>query len=578
MFKLVVDSLNNMRLAIVDNDRCRPDKCSRECVKTCPPNQMGQQCIEVDKKATISEDLCIGCNLCVKACPFNAISIINLPKRLTTPIYSYGPNHFRIYSFPRIAPGTVAGLIGQNGIGKSTTMKLLSGLKRPNFGEDKLTDDEIIRKVRGTSMQNYFEKLYQNDMKFVLKIQNIEQFRRKHGNKMVSAINGSDFVPGPDRKISSLSGGQLQKLICHSIMRIPADVYLFDEPSNFLDIEQRLAMAESIRELSRNNPESYVFVVDHDMSFLDYTCDNISLMYGEPGGYGTISDNYGSGEAINMYFQGYIRKENIRFRDFQYNMKQAGVVEYDTDEQRMLHYDEFTIKYETGFKLYAIAGDYEQGSVVLLAGPNGCGKTSFIESLAINENLSFSHKPQHLNIKSTKTVYNYLMIKIQSNVTCPMFVSDVIKPLKVKDLYDRTMDNLSGGELQRVAITVCLGTVSDIYLLDEPSASLDIEQRLAFIKVMKRFVEHGQKSCFVVEHDVGILTSLGAIKSSMIVFTENDGWTANAPIPFDDGMNHLLKQMNITMRRDNRYSRPRINKHHSQKDEEQKKSNKYYIA
>lgn len=569
-----------MRLAIVDNERCRPDKCSRECVKTCPSNQSGRQCIEVEKKATISEDLCIGCNLCVKACPFDAISIINLPGELTTPIYSYGPNHFGIYAFPRITPGVVSGLIGQNGIGKSTTMKILSGLKRPNFGDGDLSNEEIFKKVRGTSMQKYLEKLYNKEIKFVLKIQNIEQFRRKHGNKMLSDVNGREFISGPDRKISSLSGGQLQKLICRSVMRIKADVYLFDEPSNFLDIEQRLNMAEAIIELSRNNPNSYIFVVDHDMSFLDYACDNISLMYGEPAGYGTISNSYGSGEAINMYFRGYIPKENIRFRDYSYNMRQAGVVEYEQDEQRMLSYGQFGVSHESGFRLNAEAGNFLQGSVVLLAGPNGCGKTSFIETITANENLSFSHKQQHLGIDSNKTVYNYLMNKIQSNMTSPMFISDVVKPLKLKNLYDRRINNLSGGELQRVAIVECLGTVSDVYLLDEPSASLDIEQRLAFIKVMKRFIEHGQRTCFVVEHDIGILTALGSINSSIVVFNETmpNQWAATSPTSFDDGMNHLLKQMNITMRRDNRYSRLRINKPDSQKDSFQKKNDKYYDA
>ena len=73
------------RIAIVNNDRCKPKRCRQECKKSCPVVRMGKLCIEVmpnDKIATISEDLCIGCGICVKKCPFEAITIINLPSNL----------------------------------------------------------------------------------------------------------------------------------------------------------------------------------------------------------------------------------------------------------------------------------------------------------------------------------------------------------------------------------------------------------------------------------------------------------------------------------------------------------------
>ena len=71
------------RVAIVNADRCKPKKCRQECKKSCPVVKIGKLCIEVkstDKVAFLSETLCIGCGICVKKCPFEAIQIINLPK------------------------------------------------------------------------------------------------------------------------------------------------------------------------------------------------------------------------------------------------------------------------------------------------------------------------------------------------------------------------------------------------------------------------------------------------------------------------------------------------------------------
>ena len=154
------DSLT--RIAIVNNDKCKPKRCRQECKKSCPVNRMGKLCIEVtpnDKLANISEELCVGCGICVKKCPFQAINIINLPSNLekeTT--HRYSQNSFKLHRLPVPRQGIVLGLVGTNGIGKSTALKILGGKVKPNLGRfaDPPDWQDILAYFRGSELQNYW--------------------------------------------------------------------------------------------------------------------------------------------------------------------------------------------------------------------------------------------------------------------------------------------------------------------------------------------------------------------------------------------------------------------------------------
>merc|ERR1712110_194649 len=166
--------------------------------------------------------------------------------------------------------------------------------------------------------------------------------------------------------------------------------------------------------------------------------------------------------------------------------------------------------------------------------------------------------------------------KIRDAYILPQFVADVMRPLKMDALMDQEVQNLSGGELQRVAMTLCLGKPADVYLIDEPSAYLDSEQRLACAKVIKRFILHAKKTGFVVEHDFIMATYLA---DRVIVFEGQASvdTLANSPQPLLSGMNKFLGQLEITFRRDPNNFRPRINKLDSIKDCEQKLSGNYFF-
>jgi len=186
-----------------------------------------------------------------------------------------------------------------------------------------------------------------------------------------------------------------------------------------------------------------------------------------------------------------------------------------------------------------------------------------------------SYKPQKISPKFQNSVRHLLHQKIRDSYMHPQFMSDVMKPLQIEQLMDQEVVNLSGGELQRVALTLCLGKPADIYLIDEPSAYLDSEQRIVASKVIKRFILHAKKTAFVVEHDFIMATYLA---DRVIVYEGQPSidCTANCPQSLLSGMNLFLSHLNITFRRDPTNFRPRINKLESTKDREQKSAGSYY--
>lgn len=604
---------SGVRIAIVDRNRCKPNKCNRECLNSCPVNRQGKQCIEIadiedgpkkKKMAQISTSLCIGCGICPKVCPFNAIQIVNLPSEIESDlIHSYGENSFKLYRFPIPKKGKVVGFIGQNGIGKSTILSLLSGKVRPNFGSEPLEDTEILKKFRGSELHPYLQNIYRDDLTIKIKVQHVDkllkQLRRKEDKSTVQDVMtkyydetnsfhqsvmtrlGLDALA--NSVVTNLSGGELQRLICATTLLSDVDVYVFDEPSNFLDIHYRMVMAELISELV--NEDRYVFLVEHDMTILDYACDSLHIIYGQPGAYGVVSSLQSTASGINSYFEGYISSDNVRFRPEPYVFKDQLTLEVENqiDQQLKYTYDTFEIEYDN-FRLRADAGEVSDSSLIVMAGRNGMGKTTFLNYINSEySDLIISYKPQYLSNIENQTVRSYLNFK-NSYASDPVFRTDVLNALEVGLLFDRQLKKLSGGELQRVAIVKALATPANLYLIDEPSASLDVEQRVQVTKAIKRFTAHYKKTVFVVEHDIMMAMSMGMEATSRIIVfgdeSDTDIRTARAqtPLKFGNGINEFLKELNITFRT-SKYSRtirPRINKIGSSRDSDQKSRGVYY--
>ena len=172
----MVEKEQKLRIAILNPDKCKPKKCHLECKKISPINKGGKLFVEVintDKIARIAENLCIGCGLCVKKCPFHAIRIINLPKNLekeTT--HRYGQNSFKLHRLPYPQLSEVLGLVGTNGIGKTTALLILSGELKPNFGRYNEPPDwnEILKHFKESELYNYFKKYLDSELTVTYKV------------------------------------------------------------------------------------------------------------------------------------------------------------------------------------------------------------------------------------------------------------------------------------------------------------------------------------------------------------------------------------------------------------------------
>jgi len=389
-----------------------------------------------------------------------------------------------------------------------------------------------------------------------------------------------------EREVMNLSGGELQRFAIGIVAAQDADVYMFDEPSSYLDVKQRLTAAKLIRDLCEiGGDRKYVVVVEHDLSVLDYLSDFICCLYGVPGAYGVVTLPFSVREGINIFLAGFIPTENLRFRDEALTFKVSESAEEEIQKKHaQIEYPAMTKTLGT-FHLKVEPGDFADSEIIVLLGENGTGKTTFIRMLAgllksdadveLPE-MNVSYKPQKISPKFQGSVRALLGKKIRDAYQHPQFQSDVVKPMKIEAIIDQEVKHLSGGELQRVALVLALGQPADIYLIDEPSAYLDSEQRIVAAKVIKRYILHAKKTGFIVEHDFIMATYLA---DRVIVYegTPATDCTANTPTSLLTGMNQFLSSLEITFRRDPTNYRPRINKFDSQMDKEQKEAGSYFF-
>ena len=585
----------------MDQELCQPRKCGLECIVYCPVNKTGGECIiqrPSDGKALISEDLCTGCGICIKKCPFDAIVIVNLASELGhEKIHQYGVNSFRLYRIPTLKKGSVVGLLGRNGMGKSTIVNILSGNLKPNFGkyESETTWSEVIGNFQGTEMKVHFEKLASGEIRSSIKPQLVYLIPKAFKGKVRSLIDKYDerkvsdrLIPklglesALSRNVDELSGGELQRLAVMIAISKDADYYFFDEPSSYNDVYQRLSVSRVIQELAGEGKS--VMVVEHDLTLLDYLSDNVHVLYGEPGAYGITSTLRSTKIGINNFLEGYLPNENVRFREKSYKFDRTSSVQDLLMDVAVTSYSDLNKSFNSSFELTVANGSLRKGEIIGLVGANALGKTTFMKMISgmekpdlgsIQTDVKISYKPQYLTQEYEGDVKSVLAASQGNAIEGSLLEEQIVLPLGIKKLYEKSISHLSGGELQKVAVAASLMRPADIYALDEPSAFLDVEDRIALAKFLQRFVRAYGKSAMVIDHDVQLID---LVSDSLIIFQGVPGSSGHATVPLakEVGMNNFLKSLSITYRRDPETGRPRVNKEGSRLDRSQKESGNYY--
>ena len=587
-----------MRVAVLIEDRCKPNSNAFAYLQKWG-NMCERECIQVtEEECKILESACPVCLNRAKLCPDDAVMIINLPEELDHDLtHCYGQNGFRLFRLPAPREKQVVGILGPNGMGKSTAINALSGQLIPNLGDWRNTNpnwDDVIAELPRGELRDYLTKVAETGVSVSVKPQYVDHLPKVVKGKVGNLLTNVDEMGkvgdvmielGIDhlfeRDIGQLSGGELQRVAIGATLLKDAEVYFFDEPSSYLDIYERMRVVKIIQKLSL---EKRVIVVEHDLAILDVLCDLVHIAYGKKAGFGIFTPAKSTRTAINAYLHGYLPEQNVRIRD--------KPIKFQTHTDRgedtgitVLEWGELSKKLDD-FQLTTSAGKIHTSEVVGVVGANGTGKSTLIKIFAgemeyddgwVTKEANVSYKPQHIETEFEGTVREYMDTELGPRWHSGEFNAKVIKALGIEKLLEQNMMTLSGGELQVVSIATCLGKDADIYLLDEPSAHLDANARMEAAKAIRRTMESNEKSAFVIDHDVYFID---IVSDTLLVFEGEGGkrGTADGPLTLRKGMNRFLEEVNVTFRRDHDTKRPRINKPESRKDREQRAKGEYFYT
>ncbi|MHA1226551.1 MAG: ribosome biogenesis/translation initiation ATPase RLI [Candidatus Hodarchaeales archaeon] len=589
---------------VVIRDKCSPDSCNYRCINLCPVNITGKRSRpKIVPKAiklrgnsiipTVIERHCINCGVCVNACFRRAIKVVNVPGDVENwvPTHEYFDSGFKLYGLPVLNQGIVTGIIGENGIGKSTLISILAGKIQPNGGN---SSEGFFRNflegLTTPGMARFLSDVSTNKLKVAFKEQNLNSLKQEANtarelfseieieNPEIIDIVGIKSLL--DKDLNHTSGGELQRIAIANTLMQSADIYLLDEPATYLDVKQRLILAKLFK--MKEKSDRYILVVEHDISVLDYWSDLIHILWGEPHVYGVVSRALSVKKGLNSFLTGWLKDENIHFRQRVISFKRT-VKDRDLSHRQHIEWPEMVVSLGD-FNLNVKAGQVFLGEIVTIVGENGLGKTTFANVISgklpgftkIHATISF--KPQQITKDFDLSVEEFLQQTTNKYLNTKYWQVNLLKPLGIAHFLKRQMNELSGGENQRVFIAACLARDAELYILDEPSAFLDALERTKIASVIRNQTKRNPQCAVIsIEHDIQLADFTGDRVMMFEGIPTIEGHVS-PPLSKREGMNAFLKSLDITFRRDSETGRARINKPNSQMDKTQKEMGEYYYS
>jgi ATP-binding cassette, sub-family E, member 1 len=452
-------------IAIIDQDKVT-DEVRNIAVKYDPLNRSGHEGFHVTENGELHIDdvnVMREHKLIEKKIPNDAIQIVPLPSETGQLVHQYGDNGFRMYDLPIPEDGRIVGLLGRNGIGKSTALRILAGELVPNFGttNGEANWNQAVESFRGTTLQTHLKRLRDDNVTTSYKNQRVDTLHEATAETvsglLVTRSDDSDrFVDDLDlrsiwdRSLADLSGGERQRVAIGATLSTDADLYLFDEPSSFLDIEQRLSVAQTIRSHVQET-DAAALVVEHDLATLDLLSDAIHVLYGESGGFGVVAQQLAVRTGINQFLDGRLKEENVQIRRISIDFPTAG--------ERGGQYGEPVLDYprlEKSFGEFSLTvdpGQIHASESIGIVGENALGKTTFVKLFAgsieaddrtVLDEVPVSYKPQYITTDSDETVRE--RFTTVADIHSQSFTRQIQDPFELEPLYDRSLGSLSGGE------------------------------------------------------------------------------------------------------------------------------------